>query len=568
MATFRVQNPSLLCKNNCGFYGNPSWDGYCSVCYRETYILQGQSRAVTSNLSSVSTQAFSKFEAKRKQLAGKGASTLRQIFRFTKDGNRDRTSTIPEECLQAAAEFNSFLSTLRATVSADISRMVYKLLEELDTMAGSHINQYSVVVQNFYQNVSDRISSSTLYAGLSPPVTESLLNSIERFVTSWTYFWAFASPITDDESVDLKLQEKIRSLHWITPGLLDSPINPRSSTEMAPLEAAALGKKKSSLSNVSQLSISVVYRPFPHFLNRLAFGPFSALIKMNSLYASEDKLMQIVQCCLNVFDSLKIHFQNAQQKAEQSAPAEGSCTSDGKGDETTLVTGANADDFLPTLIWVVLTANPPLLHSNLQFIMRFANQKRLNSGQAGYFFTNLVRLDVYRVLCHSCAVHFLTNLTHQSLNMTEQEFYRCMRTGLPVARPQECVCEGERLMIDNEIQLLDLEDRTAELISGLDRIDQDLNGFDRITRHRFDLIRSDYPLKSVAHKLDPRHLENPHVLLLGPLTPNSDTGNRTETTGNPSSCTDTPQSLLDTEVDEQVNQVLPTPIVPSPYKQQ
>ncbi|THD20741.1 hypothetical protein D915_008515 [Fasciola hepatica] len=548
MATFRVQNPSLLCKNNCGFYGNPSWDGYCSVCYRETYILQGQSRAVASNLSSVSTQAFSKFEAKRKQLAGKGASTLRQIFRFTKDGNRDRTSTIPEECLQAATEFNSFLSTLRATVSADISRMVYKLLEELDTMAGSHINQYSVVVQNFYQNVSDRISSSTLYTGLSPPVTESLLNSIERFVTSWTYFWAFASPITDDESVDLKLQEKIRSLHWITPGLLDSPINPRSSTEMAPLEAAAL----------EPLVPDAIPLPFcGQFLNRLAFGPFSALIKMNSLYASEDKLAQIVQCCLNVFDSLKIHFQNAQQKAEQSAPAEGSCISDGKGDETTLVTGANADDFLPTLIWVVLTANPPLLHSNLQFIMRFANQKRLNSGQAGYFFTNL-----------SCAVHFLTNLTHQSLNMTEQEFYRCMRTGLPVARPQECVCEGERLMIDNEIQLLDLEDRTAELISGLDKIDQDLNEFDRITRHRFDLIRSDYPLKSVAHKLDPRHLENPHVLLLGPLTPNSDTGNRTETTGNPPSCTDTPQSLLDTEVDEQVNQVLPMPIVPSPYKQQ
>ncbi|VDP89657.1 unnamed protein product [Echinostoma caproni] len=243
MATSRVQNSSLLCKNNCGFYGNPSWDGYCSVCYRETYIEQGQSRNVTSNLSAVSTQAFSKFEAKRKQLAGKGASTLRQIFRFSKDGSRDKSSALPEECLQAATEFNSFLATLRATVSADVSRMVYKLLEELETMAGSHINQYSVVIQNFYQTVSDRISKSALYTDLPTPVTETLLNAVERFVTTWIYCWAFASPITDDESVDLKLQEKVRSLHWITPSLLDSPINPCSPDEMAPLEAATLGKR-------------------------------------------------------------------------------------------------------------------------------------------------------------------------------------------------------------------------------------------------------------------------------------------------------------------------------------
>lgn len=176
-------------------------------------------------------------------------------------------------------------------------------------------------------------------------------------------------------------------------------------------------------------------------VRELVYTAISDLVAMDSFQTPPDKLDCIVRCCRNIFTLLK-H------------------TTGGP---------ASADDFLPVLIFVVLKANPIRLHSNINFITRFANANRLMSGEGGYYFTNLC-----------CAISFIEDLSAESLALSEQEFNELMSRQQPVPSAWESAlmaCESFHLIAEDSKQLRELNRRCGELQKAISSLDNDMVEF-------------------------------------------------------------------------------------------
>ena len=152
-----------------------------------------------------------------------------------------------------------------------------------------------------------------------------------------------------EEARDLSMQSQIRTMRWVTCGFLETGLDFSIEDVREHMETA-----------------------------------YTELIDMNAQRTVGAKLACLVRCSNAIFEALKI--------SRSGAPA-------------------SADEYLPTLIYSILTANPPQLISNVGFISRFALPARVDMGVAGYFYTNL-----------SCAMKFVQDLNADCLKMSKEEF--------------------------------------------------------------------------------------------------------------------------------------------------
>ncbi|KAJ8380279.1 hypothetical protein SKAU_G00010570 [Synaphobranchus kaupii] len=393
----RVSQAELLCKDGCGYYGNPAWQGYCSKCWREQARRgsQGERQDGSSSVNSNggTSLTFSKFEEKKSIEKGRRVNTMRRLlWGNPSPAKRPGESSEGQEAALKAfqslepGDFTSFLKLLRKPSSQRLQSRCTAFLNTMEAYHALPVQKQSDLVHDFYQ------SAATHFRSLSEEHAAQMMEHIEKLIMTRLHKWVFCHDSSDDEQKDLALQRRIRALNWVTPQMLRVPF---------PVER------------------SEVSDPF--------LPAITAIIEMDAKRAPQDKLTCVSKCSQNVFQAL------ASSNTEP----------------------ANADDFLSGLIYVVLKANPPRLHSNMQYIIRFGLPHSLMAGETGYYFTNL-----------SCAVVFIEKLDGSALNLSPEEFEAYMQ-GRRVARRGS---EGQRRARETREKLLELGGPAGEEQEQVDEI--------------------------------------------------------------------------------------------------
>jgi len=401
MARFHVTEKELMCKNGCGFYGTPQCENYCSQCWRVYQVEQKKLDDFNKNRLLLSQE-----ESRRKLSdvrAGGGIksflskSSSISIFSPTSSNaqeapsptifhsNSPMSSRPPSpDSLSAQQSFQQYLrETYQPSVVRDFEKQCAVFFEKLFKSENMPMDDLSNMVQSFYTRMSERFVHLKLSSEEMKP--SDLIAQLENYVCGRAYSMLFCAR-SEEEQEDLQLQERIRSLHWVTFGFLETSVDFSSSRVQDFLDEAV-----------------------------------TEIVDLNSHRPIVEKLDCLVRCSKKIFDALR--------ESRSGAPA-------------------SADEFLPVLIFVVLKANPPLINSNLQFIIRFAMQSRIMRGESGYYFTNL-----------SCAIQFIQNMNAESLHLTSEDF-NAYTEGRRVA-PTRNFSSGS-VIKSIESSLKRLEDLTAE----------------------------------------------------------------------------------------------------------
>ena len=452
-ARFYVSEVDLLCKNSCGFYGNSEWGGYCSKCKDAGNI--GKARAkpldflektkskVSRSVSDVGESMKTTLQSaksslpridERRKLASPsfGKSSATKLLR--KSPSKDRS--LSPESRRVVEVISASLKTHGSHIESEVFSFVKQAFRKIEQSLNdeqTHNEDLSNIFKDIYQSFKDKLEHN--FNHFSSDDVESLADKVEQYLCTRLYRKLTYNGFSVEEDKDLSLQKKIRQMNWITPEMIDCVVNEKSDS-------------------VQKLMVQAI----------------SNLIEIDSKRIPQDKLELIVETC-------KLSFQIVGESVENS------------GD-----TGGSADDLLPTLIYILLRANPPRLWSNIMYITHFANPARSESGESGYYFTN------FRI-----AIEFIEKMSGKDLDLTEEQFNSYMSGELfplNALRNGHYQSEGLQVMYNNLKTLEDMQLKYEELESDTVLVEKEIQDFNENIAKEVKEVLAQYPMKLKGPNLD------------------------------------------------------------------
>ncbi|XP_034024197.1 RAB guanine nucleotide exchange factor (GEF) 1, like isoform X2 [Thalassophryne amazonica] len=433
-----LDQSELLCKKGCGFYGNTAWQGLCSKCWREENQREKQKQiqedwALAERLQREEEEAyanrhqksqpqpaitsFSKFEERKTKEKSSKVNTVTKFFTPSA-----KTPPKKDAAIFDSSPSSSYGPSRQVSVDTDHATREFidflkplksgrEIFKQCRAFTERMVYKRDMGADELSECVQDFYQNlserlQTHYKGSSDHV-ESIMDEVEKYMMTRLYKDVFCPETTDDEKKDLAIQKRIRALHWVTIEMLCAPVD----------------------EEIPEVSDSVV-KAITH------------VIEMDSKRVPKAKLACITRCSKHIFSAIKASKKEA----------------------------ASADDFLPTLIYIVLKANPPRLQSNIQYITRFCKPSRLMTGEDGYYFTNLC-----------CAVAFIEKLDGQSLNLSPEEFELYMSgqasPNWPQAAGGSSCSPGSAALtqVHKQLALLtELGERQAQVLEKARKLEKDL----------------------------------------------------------------------------------------------
>ena len=539
----------LLCRNGCGFFGNPEWQWFCSKCWREHQLGK-------QGIAGASSPTSHHVQVSEHQIHAKAPShsSLIEQSQISAESNQDSSKDNT-----ASKSFLSFASSIKSSNSNDSQskeksrsprRSPIRLGNQLKSAS---FNKSDDKKKRFDQNLKQIFQKGK--AGFSSKDSQDKTRLIEESHKKHGQVSKAHSSPSRSWSADFPPEAKIISSEFAS--FLNSRLERPGITEIS---RYVKGTTEKIIQITTQLSYS-------HIVNQEQIERLSAMVqefyqklekRLNSkpqLYhaLTEDDVKKIMDfaekyvmiCCYrHLFcptitndEDKDLELQNRIRNLNWLSTSDlNCCINESSQDVRDLLyeaindileidgklapqdkmecltkcskkifdmlkvsneTPASADDFLPCLIYICLKANPPRIQSNINFITRFCNENKLRMGEAGYFFANLC-----------CAMSFIENMTAESINMDPKTFDSYI-TGKSVPpgswRTSLLMCDGLQVTSQNLKTLAELKKRQELVISQSLKLQEEMDAFQKDVEEEVKSVldRTKYTIRHAKKPVEP-----------------------------------------------------------------
>ena len=186
---------------------------------------------------------------------------------------------------------------------------------------------------------------------------------------------------------------------------------------------------------------------------------------MDSKRTAHEKMLCITECSKNIYKAINISATISRNISEVSDHSSTTASSPNGAKSI-----ASADDYLPAFIYIVLKANPTMLYSNMNFISRFAFEKRVLQGEHAYHFCSL-----------NAIITHIENLNAHHLNMSEETFDNYCN-GLVDVNSSSNVLK----LIQSNLKILsELKDKQKLLNQETLKLRSDMSSFKELMENKF-----------------------------------------------------------------------------------